>query len=326
MNEINDKNDIKEPVSQQQNETYEDIVGEVDMKQYEMKEDGTISSEYDEAEAASHEDHKEFVQDFNENSAVIADVTGVTPEGIEATEIAEIINDNPALVENETCFGENMGRVMSDNGTVSQTDVIMAQQNEIASEYTELPEETTTDETQLDGQIEFKDGVRGDLENIRNNPKETSDTDGTDSQSGQGQGNDFSRGSSSSEIKPSEETGKNPEETPNKTVNEMPRNDTPENTNPADTEEDIEEEIEEELDEEELDEIEEEQDEKELEETEEEQDEEELEEAGEELEEIEEEQEEELEEAEEELEEIEQEQEKKENEKKEDKEERQTYR
>ena len=140
-----------------ENPTIEDIDNVPDMKQYEMgfdeNDDPTISCEYDEAEAALHDDHKEFVEDFNENGAALMDATDATPEGLDASEIAGTINDNPELLEKETEFGENMGEVMNDNGTISDGDLFMEESDALAEQYEELPEEQTDDDTQLEGQI-----------------------------------------------------------------------------------------------------------------------------------------------------------------------------
>jgi len=83
--------------------------------------------------------------------------TGVTPDGLDASEIAGKINDNDYLVEKETEFGENMGEVMNDNGTISEADRFNAESDFLAQQYEEIPEETPIPEEQLDGQMELED-------------------------------------------------------------------------------------------------------------------------------------------------------------------------
>ena len=144
-----------------ENPTIEDIENVPDMKQYEMdfdeNDEPTISCEYDEAEAALHDDHKDFVHDFNENSAVLSDVTGATPEGLDATDVADVINENPELLKKETEFGENLGEEMSDNGTISEGERFMEESDSLASESKDIDMDDNIDEnSQLEGQIGFE--------------------------------------------------------------------------------------------------------------------------------------------------------------------------
>jgi hypothetical protein len=142
-----------------ENPTIEDIDNVPDMNQYEMgfdeNDDATVSCEYDEAAAELHDDPQAFVHDFNENGAVLADATGATPEGIDATEIADAINNNPELLEKETDFGEGSGQAMEDaSGTISDADAFMAKSDDLASQSEDMDmEDDIEDNSQLEGQI-----------------------------------------------------------------------------------------------------------------------------------------------------------------------------
>lgn len=144
------------------NPTYEQVTGEADMKQMEMREDAEgepyTSSEYGEAEASQHEQNKEFVKDFNENSAAAVDVSGQGIDGIDHSEMAGAVNDNDYLVEKETNLGEDNAQSMQDmSGTISDADHFKAEQDNLAQQYEEIPEEAIAQEEQLNGQMEFDD-------------------------------------------------------------------------------------------------------------------------------------------------------------------------
>jgi len=161
MAEYEDSNEDFDP--QWENPTIEDIDNVPDMKQYEMgfDEDGepTVSCEYDEAGAALHEDHKAFVHDFNETGAELIELTGQGIEGIDTTEVADIINDNDALLEAETNFGEGCGQAMQDlSGTISDADLFMAESDYLASQSEDIPDSNEiSDHAQLEGQMGFVD-------------------------------------------------------------------------------------------------------------------------------------------------------------------------
>ena len=142
-----------------ENPTIEDIDNVRDMKQYEMgfDEQGepTISNEYGEALASEHEDNKEFVKDFNSNSGAIADYA--SGGGSDYSDIADSMNENDSLVEKETEFGENMGEVMNDNGTISEADRFMAESDSLASQSEDIDiDNNVEDNPQLEGQIGFE--------------------------------------------------------------------------------------------------------------------------------------------------------------------------